>query len=549
MNSSEDLARLLGLASGRPLDGERDELQLPTGDPDDDPDDDRDSGDGDDAPGDGFAVPGEEEDEASALRADGEAEPAKGRGRPRKAPAHATPVRILAVDPPRPFVPPAERPYPVDADDALLPEPGFVSDFAYSCKGKESPMGFNIFAALFAVAVVSARKAEFKWAAGSFFPNLYLLFCAPPAACTKTLALERAHQLIQRLPDELMEEGQEYLAAEKRIEFISSSATPGGIMKVMEPRDELFMGPTGGMQAANFGSQAYVWADEFATFLSQEHYAEGLTNALTKWYDCREQDRETFKKESAVPLKDIYFNLAGALTPMHLQRSLPEQAYTGGFMSRVIVVSQQKPVNLFPLPVDYEGFPTSSTLLPRLAWIAANARGVYDFTDEAREFYKDFYIRTKTAYFESGTDTQNYARARHVHLVIRVAMLLRMAEYRPGNEVTLQNLLKAIELLEFTYSSAARVQSDIGASTIKKDYNRIRDYLSKQGTVSRDKLLKRMSKSGCLAQEVNALLEQLAQEGSIKMMMNGREKQGMSPSTAGNEQYVWTEAPQEGTNG
>jgi len=543
---SYDVQALLGIVSQKPLDGERPEAPRSTPAWEDMPFE-------DDLPGAAGAAP-KEDGEAPALRAGdegagtgenaGRQSKAKKRAKAKDALASFTARRAGILDappPPRPFEPPEEKPYPPDPGDALMPEPGFVTDFCYSCKGKESPPIFNIFAALFAVAVASTRKARFAWAAGDFFPNLFVLFVAPPSSCTKTFAAERAHRLLQALPEELLAMGDVVLSKEKTIDYITSSATPGGIMQLMAPRDEVFQVNGGGIHVEHFGSQAYVWADEFVTFLSQQHYAEGLTDALTKWYDCRATDKETFKKESAEPLRDIYFNLAGALTPSGLQKSLPPQAFTGGFMSRVIVVSQQRPVNLFPLPENYPGFPTETDLVERLAWIAYNARGEYSFTPEAAEFYKDFYVKTKLAYFEAGTDTQTYARARHVHLTIRLAMLLRMAEYRPGTDVTLANLLKAIDLLEYTYAGANPVTADIGAAPAKKNYTRLREYVRKQGSVTRGRLLKRMSKAGCLAQEVDALLTQLAQEGSIKMYLGEHEKSGMAPSTQSSEIYKWSD--------
>lgn len=549
----QELDALLGVAASRPLDDERAEAILTTGEPDDDLawDDELDG-----APAGAPSAPEEGVEgtpsacvDPAKVGADGK----KKRGTKKKTAVEAaleaiTAQRAGALDtPPAPvaFAPPEVKPYPADPDDVLFPEPGFVSDFCYSCKGKESPVIFNIFAALFAVAVVSTRKAQFRWAAGSFFPNLYVLFCAPPASCTKSFAPNRAHELIQAVPKVLLERGDLVLSKEKTVDFITSSASPGGIMQLMAPRDEAFRVEGGGMHIEHFGSQAYVWADEFVTFLSDQRYAEGLTDALTKWYDCRDSDRETFKHESAEPLKDIYFNLAGALTPIHLQRSIPERAFAGGFMSRVVVVTQQRPANLFPLPEDYPGFPTVGDLAERLAWVAYNARGEYDFTQEAREFYKEFYVKTKLAYFEAGTDTQNYARARHVQLVIRLAMLLRMAEYRPGTDVTLSNVLKAIELLEFTTSASTTTLDGVGATVLKKNYTRMREYIAKQGSVTRGKLLKRMSKAGCLAAETDALLEQLAQEGSLEMLLDGHVKSsGMHPSTMQGEVYRWVEMAQ-----
>lgn len=178
-------------------------------------------------------------------------------------------------------------------------------------------------------------------------------------------------------------------------------------------------------------------------------------------------------------------------------------------------------------------------LVRNLAWICYNTRGEYSFTEEALKFYEGFYMESKNAYVQAGTDAANSARARYVQLAIRIAMLLRMSEYREGREVTLTNLKQAITLLDFVFMQGKPVTSLIGATPQKKNFLRIRNYLRKQGICRRDKLLRRMSRSGCLKDETNSLLTQLKQEGQIAFFLNGVERKGEQPSTLVGEEYVW----------
>ena len=488
-------------------------------------------------------VPAEELGDGDGAEA--EQAPKRGRGRPKKA---ASAIDSEGLEPGEMKISlPQAMPIPIqgdnDEDEELIKIsgrcPGFVTDFAYSLKDTESPRVFNTWAGLFAISVLGARQAHFKWGVGEMIPNLYLLHVANPSICHKGAALGRAARVLEALSGFLHQHEAHFLAQEKSIEMISSKATPDGLLIPMLPKTELFDTPEG-LKTMSFGSRAFIWAEEFATFLNARKYNTGLVDVLTYYYDCPRHDKQFTQARGKEEFKDIFLCLAGALTPGHLARSMPEELYTGGFMSRCIVVNVEHPAKWVPLPQIGAHALTEPELVERLAALSWTARGEYDFTPEAKEYYCSWYVEYKTKLMEKIVGTTEFAHARFEHQLIRIATLFRMSEYRPGNDVTLENLLAAKELLEYTIKAQRPVQSSMGTTEEYQHLGTVREYIRKKGRVSRLDLAKRASRNRILVTELNAILVQLRAEGMIEFELDGQPTTREMPSTMTKEIYVWT---------
>jgi len=172
--------------------------------------------------------------------------------------------------PPKAFVPPDPAPYPADVQDAFIPRSGFVSDFVYSLKGRESPPIFNIFGALFTLSSIAARKSWFVWADEVVYPNLYVLWVAPPAICKKGTAIGRAIKLIQLLPTMVADDP--VMFDEKSIELVTSKATGEGLYIALAKKEKHYILPNGTFHHEDFGSRAIIAAPEFVTFMNNKKY-------------------------------------------------------------------------------------------------------------------------------------------------------------------------------------------------------------------------------------------------------------------------------------
>lgn len=436
------------------------------------------------------------------------------------------------------------EPYAFKADvltSVTASVPGFVSDFMQSFLNTESPDLFNIWAGLFAVAVLGARQARFKWAVGEMIPNLYVLLIADPAKCHKGAAMGRASRLLTALPSRYMEAGAAWLAQEKDIEMISSKATPDGLLIPMTPKKSMFLLEEGKIHNENFGSRAFVWSEEFATFLNARKYNTGLVDILTYFYDCPLRDKQFTQARGREAYERIFLCVAGAMTPAHLQRSMPEEIYTGGFMSRVVMVHVDEPERRVAIPDPSKAPIKETELLERLAFLGWTARGEYYFTPEAEVWYIKWYNEYKDRVMDKEVGITDFSKARFEHLLIRVATLFRMSEYRPGNDVTLADVIAAKDLLEYTLKKDDSIQYAM-QPTSNSDLQHlafVKRYLKKQGSIERGKLVRKLSKSGISANETNVILHQLHEEGRVEFVLHGDVSNRTEPSVDQRELYKW----------
>lgn len=437
--------------------------------------------------------------------------------------------------PPTAFVPPPDSPCPSDPQDVLMPRSDFIRDFAYSLKGRESPPIFNIFGGLFTLSALSARKAWFQWADEVVYPNLYILWVAPPAICKKGTAIGRAMKIIQQVPQILADDP--VMFDEKSLEIVTSKATGEGLYVALEKKNKTYLLPDGSFHQESFGSRAVIVAPEFVTFMNNKKYNIGLVDTITNLYDCPDIDQEFTRGRGKKTYGDFYLCLGGALTPMHLQRSIPEEAFAGGFMSRCILVVQETPTILYHKPILYPGFPTVPELLRKLRWILYKARGAYTFTDEAEKYIEEWYYPWKKDIIARGLDDEALGELRFDMVMRRIALLIRMGEYREGHEITRENVEDSFKLLNYTYAMQGRATNLVGAKENKRHYVTLSNYVRSQGTVTRRKLLNRMQSSSCYAKEVSDIVMQLKQQGLVRIELDDHETR--TPTSEGREVYVW----------
>lgn len=485
----------------------------------------------------------EEADEGVEIESEaGEEEPKGKKAEGKKEPKEIIPAfrsnqigPNVCTDPvPSAFIAPKEFLKP-DVQDEYIPANSFISDFVYMLKGYESPVLFNIWGAIFAISVAGARKSWFKFGADRIFPNMYILWVAKPGVCKKGTALGYATKLLQELPNQFPDDP--YMREERNIDYISGKAPADAIFMSLKPKVRTFILPDGSAHMENFGSRTYVSASELATFLNTKKFNTGLVDALTDLFDCKDADRELTRTRGIENYKDFYFCLGGCCTPMHMETSFPPEARGGGFMSRCIMVHQEFPTVWHEIPEVYEGFPTMTDLLPKLRWITYKSRGEYYFTPEARAEYKRWYMAWRAALFERGIQDDALAETRMDILTIKLATILRMAEYREGFDITLDNYKQARHLLSYTLSHSSGVASGLGAKEKRISYTRVRAYMQTHKSLSRRKLLPAMSAKSIFVSELNNVLCQLVQEGFLSIEIDGYKRP--VPGAEGREVYTW----------
>lgn len=423
--------------------------------------------------------------------------------------------------PPKAFIEPeGPRPYLADIVDGLLPKPGFITDFVNTGRGVESPTFFFVWNALWLLSTILKREAWLRWYPGQLWPNLYVIIVAPPALCRKGSSMKFADNLLRSLPAYLPTTLDAY---KKETRIVTGKTTPEGLLLSLEPQERTFFqtsdDPTTGpkMISVKKGSQAAIAIGEFAVFLGKQQYNTGMVNLLTDLFDCKDFDSEITRGRGDKPLEDIYVTLFGAITPDGLKMSIPEEAFGGGFMSRVLIAYQGIPTKIYSIPRKLVGYPVWEDLRLKLAWIAMNAIGEYTLTPEAEEYYDKWYHKWKGDMFSRGYDASDENRVDS--LILRVALLMRAQEYREGRDITVDNIIDAKKLVEYTVATGKQATEDVGTSIYTVHLNAVRRALIKRAQMTRRELSQFMSSRGATAKELSEIVEQLSIEGFLRIKL------------------------------
>ncbi len=418
---------------------------------------------------------------------------------------------------PEPFQEPPETPYANDPADFIVPKTlSFLTDFVSLGRGTESPTLFMIWSGLWLLSATLNRNAGLDWYPKVLWPNLYVVLVSPAGLCRKSTGLDFGQDLLEKSSEYRRDNLDAY---KNEYRFITSRSSPSGVYMMLRPDSKVFIDGAN-LMSARRTSKVTLVLQEMATFLSKQQYMTGLVNDITNLFDCRDHDSDITRERGFEPLENIYITLIGAITPTGLEESIPREALSGGLLSRMVLVYQELPTKIYSRPLHLTGFPTVESLAPKLAWIADHARGTYKFTPEAEAAYEAWYVDWKTRII-AGELTLREDEHRFDTLLRKVAMLLRVAEYRPGTEITLQNFTEAKAIMDYTQSMASRLMVTLGNTDFVSKLTKIKDYLVKKGTCTRRQLLNRYA-SAIPSAEITTYVNQLIDQGYISVTFNGQ---------------------------
>lgn len=418
--------------------------------------------------------------------------------------------------------------------DKLLPSPGFLTDFILHLRGIMTPTSFCFWSGVFVVSNILQRDAWLRWFPDPLFPNFFIVFVAPPRVCAKSSAVRFGEKLLYKYTEKLNNPALEFMKEPR----ILNKATPEALNDTLNPvTEKVKVGEK--IVTLNRGSSATIIVSELANFLGKQKYNAGLTEKLIDLYDCKDKNREGTRAHGIEEQKNTFVTLFGATTIEGLEESIPSVAMAGGFISRLIIdyhtASTRWTGRRIPKPVI--GGPTQEDLLERMAWIAQNAYGEYTLSPEADDYYAKRYEEIgELLSIEENLRKRDMNQRYDIHLV-KLALLIRAQRYTPGTVIELQDIMEADQVLRQTFSRNHEVTAEVGVSLYQKGVNRVVDLIRKKGSTTRRQVLQASSPYGVNAEILTRILDQLSQEGRIKITLGGKER--VYPSRKGHEVYHW----------
>ena len=440
-----------------------------------------------------------------------------------------------------------------DPCDKLIPTaPGFVSDCVYYTRGREVPTLYVIWSALFAIAAAVKRDAWIKWADKQLYTNLYLMIAGPAGAVRKNTAIDLAIDLLDYLDEEVQTvTGEADIAGMKRINPFTSRATPEALVTAMLPESgrsvefdfttqqgDAYLDANGKPIRFYPRSEISICQRELITFIGKQNYMDSLIPMMLDLYDCPRQWHYKTQTRGTEELREVMVNFIGGITPAALKLMLPVSATADGFLSRCLVVYQSSSAREFFRPRVPESAPKVPELRERLAWIAGNTFGEWDFTEDAEEWMEHWYHRHKQQLVLDGLFMG--IRSRIDAILYRVAALIRWQRYDRSaidNRIDVQDLVDAERLLHYTFQTAIPIYRMLldergGDKSLKTE-----EYIRR---VKRTTRLELIQQAHVPAEDASMAVARLVQEGLIKIFVDG--KQTFEPSRNTKEVYQWIES-------
>lgn len=301
-------------------------------------------------------------------------------------------------------------------------------------------------------------------------PNPWVILLAPPYRGHKTSCinlgvncLTQACEDVRILSDKLTPESVVYA--------LSSPNTPKEVIRI-GPRD----------------ATGLLKAPEMSVIFGKQQYNVGMISLITDLYDYRELWVSETIGRGRQTLRNNCISVFAGSTPTWLQHMIPQDAFSGGFMRRFIIV--ELPPHFYKRDSDPK-LPKGmrwKELVEEFRWFST-IKGQMSWGKGAKEAYKAYY----DDFTPSGNEQYDAYKEGMYEQVLKIAMLLDINEGRleltAGNLIRAKNILQSIEPEIYN-----RIQSLTTHPRMQTTQD-IQDVLKMKGAVSEGELLKAVYKS------------------------------------------------------
>lgn len=304
--------------------------------------------------------------------------------------------------------------------------PDFLSAYLkYSAK-TEPPQSYHIWTCLSVIGAALQRKVYLRWGFKTLYPNIYVVLIGP-SGCRKGTAMSIGKDLLQEINGILM---------------ASESTTREALIRDMKDGITTFTDPTD--QMLKFHSSVTVFSEELSVFLGQQNIK--FLADLTDWFDASDQWTYRTKGSGTDKLVGVCVNILGATAPDWLRSILPQEAFGGGFTSRVIFVVEdgKKQIVADPrIPIEVQQM--RPALVHDLEIINSMA-GEMAFSDDAMAIYAPWYEQQSKSPAIKDPHFAGYCERRAIH-ALKLSMIVS-ASRSSERLITGQDFQRALALLE-----------------------------------------------------------------------------------------------------
>lgn len=361
-----------------------------------------------------------------------------------------------------------------DSLSPLIPKTGWLGDYIKFSSNLQACERFRFFSASCALGAVVNNKVWLQRGdeglLPKLFPNPWIMLLGPPGFGNKTQTINMAVNCVQQ--------------ACPGVKLLSDKLTPESLVKALsEPIAEADIIKIGPRDATGL-----IKAPELSVIFGKQQYNTGMVSLITDLYDYREEwTSETIMRGKNV-LRHICLSIIGGSTPDWLQSMLPQDAFTGGFMSRFILVE---------MPITYlnlVGWPTIPPDTGGWAGLIDGLRRIERFKGEMQwsKAAKDEYIRIYEGLRPTGDRQRDAYYVREVEQALKVAMTIELS--KSSMILSGESFLAARAVLGGLMDETSERISHLTTHPRMSLVQEIQDSLIKFGQITERQLLKRFYK-------------------------------------------------------
>lgn len=378
---------------------------------------------------------------------------------------------------------------------------GILRGILTYCEDTEVPGVFALWAGISAISATLGRDCFVSQGHFVVYPNTYIVLVAGSAKCRKSTAINIASRFIE--------------SVSPKIKTLSQKMTPEALIGTLS-------GTLGGEEGSTIitaHAEGIAVVDEMATMIDANAFKSGMIPILTKLYDCEDFQYETRGRgleEVSNPCLSI---LAGS-TLHWIKEAIPQVAIGGGFTSRVVFVYRDTVEKYIPWPTKNDTNDKLKSDIIHDLNLVGKLRGPIAFTEEAKKFYSDEYVRfIKESRFYDNKNLAGYAGRRHV-LVLKLSMICSAAE-NDSRLVEVGHVKIALGILEDAEKTMPDVLAQISSEPIGDVCEEVLTIIRTRKSVSRRDLLLAM-RHKIIARDLDVIVDTLAEMGVVNSTVSGK---------------------------
>lgn len=327
--------------------------------------------------------------------------------------------------------------------------PDFIQGYLdYTEAWNEAPESFRIWSAVSTVAAALQRRVRLPW--GHYlYPNMYILLVAPAGKARKGTGMNPALELLR----------------EVGIDLAANTTTRAALIRKLRQINY----PDQALGPVYAHSSLTVFSKEFTVFMGYNNLQ--LMADLCDLYDCDpnwEYDTKTQGKDS---ITNVWLNIIGATTPQTLQAAMPMDLATGGLLSRIVTVYEDKkgrPI-VFPKITQHER-DIHVKLKQDLESIKI-MKGEFTIDEAVKPIYEKFYEENHENPPFQGTVLDTYPTRRPTHL-LKLSMIYS-ASRGDSMVITPEDMNRGLATLRHAEKKMLEAYRGIGQADYSDVMNRV----------------------------------------------------------------------------